>query len=130
MNVFVKRARTLIGCRFRPQGRVAELGLDCVGMACATYRIPPESIPCDYRMRGAEVGRLQAHLNRFFRAVRKPRPGDLLTLQVAPDQFHLAVLSERGFIHADAGLRRVVEAPGAPPWPILSIHRRRKSIEK
>src|SRR5262245_58328797 len=122
MNAFVKRARALVGSRFRPQGRDPLRGLDCVGLVCAAYRIPAEEIPCDYRMRGRNADRLQAHLGRFFRTVREPRPGDLVTFQVAPDQLHLAVLSDRGFIHADAGLRTVVETPGVSPWPILSIH--------
>ncbi|NUT00729.1 MAG: peptidoglycan endopeptidase [Sphingomonas sp.] len=131
MSFVVKRARALCGCRFRPQGRTPELGLDCVGLACAVYRIPANRIPNDYRLRSGDADRLQNYVEQFFRKVRKAWPGDLLTLRVAPDQLHLAILSERGFIHADAGLRRVVETPGPPPWPILSVHRRRrKPIEK
>jgi hypothetical protein len=37
-----------------------------------------------------------------------------------PAQLHLAILTGRGFIHADARLRRVVETPGRPdPAPIM-----------
>ena len=129
MSVFVERARALVGCRFRPQGRDPELGLDCVGLACATYRLPVEHVPRDYRLRGDDK-RLQSQLARYFTVISAARPGDLAVLGVAADQLHFALLSERGFIHADAGLRKVVETPGSPPWPILSTHRRRKTVEK
>jgi hypothetical protein len=49
----------------------------------------------------------------------------LLLFSVAADQRHLAVLTERGFVHADAGLRQVVETPGPPAWRVLSAWRRR-----
>ena len=51
--------------------------------------------------------------------------GDLLVCSVAADQLHLAILTDRGLVHADARLRMVVETPGAAPWPVLSVHRRR-----
>lgn len=123
----VERARTLVGCRFRPQGRVPELGLDCIGLACAAYRIPSAGIPSDYRLRGDHRGQLVSGLRSRFRRVAKSaaKAGDLILLEVAPDQLHLAILTDRGFVHADARLRKVVETPGAPPWPILSVHRRR-----
>ena len=127
----MKRARAMLGCRFRPQGRDTKLGLDCIGLTCAAYRLPADQIPADYRSRNGDEKRLRPHLDRFFRQVRAARVGDLLLLRVALDQLHFVVLSERGFIHADAGLRKVVETPGAPPWPIVSVHRRRRNpIEK
>ena len=32
-------------------------------------------------------------------------------------------VSRGGFVHADAQLRRVVERPGEPPWPVIGIWR-------
>ena len=127
MDRNVERARALVGCRFRPQGRNPELGLDCIGLACAAYRIPTTGIPFDYRLRGDHRGQLVNGLRVWFRRIAKPdaKAGDLMLLEVAPDQLHVAILTERGFVHADARLRKVVEAPGAPIWPILSVHRRR-----
>ena len=128
MDGIVERARALIGCRFRPQGRDPQTGLDCIGLACAAYRVPTTEIPFDYRLRGNHYGQLVNGLRPWFRRVAKAggRAGDLVLLEVAPDQFHVAVLTHAGFVHADARLRKVVEAPGTPIWPILSVHRRRK----
>ena len=129
MNIeAVARARALVGTKFRPQGRAAEYGLDCIGLACAAFQIPAAMVPADYRLRGYDPRRLEEGMRRFFRRTpnRSALPGDLLLLAVAADQLHLAVLTERGFVHADAGLRRVVETPGRPGWPIVSVWRRRK----
>src|SRR5690349_18256969 len=116
-NDVVLRARSVIGCRFRPQGREPEHGLDCIGLVCVAFQIPAESIPRDYRLRGDVLGRLEAELARFFETVAVAGVGDVLVLRAGPDQLHLGIMTERGFIHADAGLRRVVETPGAPSWP-------------
>jgi len=123
-DAVVSRARSLIGCRFRPQGRDAAAALDCVGLVCAAFEI--DGVPRDYRLRGASRARLAAQLDRYFIPVRphEAQPGDVLTLAVAHDQLHLGILTDRGVIHADARLRKVVETPGSPAWPILSAHRR------
>src|SRR5690348_10789303 len=126
-NDVVLRARSLIGCRFRPQGREPEHGLDCVGLVCAAFQIPNELVPRDYRLRRDESGRLEAELAPFCDTVADASAGDVLIMRAAPDQLHLGIMTERGFIHADAGLRRVVETPGMPVWPILSAHRRKRS---
>ena len=49
--------------------------------------------------------------------------GDLLLCRSGPGQLHLAVGVDGGIVHADAGLRRVVERPGAVPWPVLGVWR-------
>lgn len=128
MDGIVERARALVGRRFRPQGRDPQTGLDCIGLACTSYRVPTSEIPFNYRLRGDHRGQLVNGLRAWFREVAKTRAkaGDLVLLEVAPDQLHVAILTERGFVHADARLRKIVEAPGAPIWPILSVHRRRK----
>lgn len=124
----VARARALVGTRFRPQGRTPAHGLDCIGLACAAFDIPSMSVASDYRLRGVDRRLIEQGVMRFFRrvAVESATPGDLLLLSVTADQSHLAVLSERGFVHADAGLRKVVETPGLPSWPVVSAWRRRK----
>jgi hypothetical protein len=126
-NVHAKRARALVGCRFRPQGRDVATGLDCVGVIVAAFGLPGESVRRDYRIRGMHRREIETALVRYFRKIARTRiqPGDVLLMTVAPDQLHLAVRTERGFVHADAGLRKVVETPGAPPWPIVGVWRRR-----
>jgi hypothetical protein len=126
MTEVVSRARSLVGCRFRPQGREPELGLDCVGLVSAVFEIPPEAVPRDYRLRGGALERLKSELKRFFRPVRTAVPGDVLIFEIAADQLHLGINTDRGFIHADAGLRRVVEMPGMPSWRLLSAFRRKE----
>lgn len=128
---FGQRAQALVGRRFRPQGRGAE-GLDCIGVVIETFAIDPAAVARDYRLSGNRVSDLRAELHRFFRKVgsAKARPGDVLLLEAALDQLHLAVRTARGFVHADAGLRRVVETPGEPRWPILGTYRLRRRREK
>ena len=124
------RALALAGVPFRPQGR-DRAGMDCVGMCLATYRIPAEQVRCDYRIRGDHRREVMASLAKWFWRVGKldARAGDLMLLSVASDQLHLAVRTENGFVHADAGLRRVVHTPGDPPWPVIGVYRRRVRIK-
>ena len=121
------RARALVGVPFRPQGRDPLRGLDCAGLARAACGLPASVVRADYKLRGdhrAEVLRgLLPHFRRVSR--RQRRTGDLLLMAVATDQMHLAVLTDRGFVHADARLRKVVETPGEPEWPLIGIFRRR-----
>lgn len=123
----VGRARALVGTRFRPQGRSPGLGLDCLGLVLCVFGLPGENVRCDYRLRGHHRRELMRGLDRNFRrvATSQRRAGDILLLQVAPDQLHLAIVTGLGFVHADARLGKVVETPGAPPWPIIGAFRRR-----
>ncbi|HTG38995.1 MAG TPA: peptidoglycan endopeptidase, partial [Sphingomonas sp.] len=52
--------------------------------------------------------------------------GDVVLMRSGPGQLHLGVLTARGMVHADAMLRRVVERPGPPPWPVIGIWRAQK----
>lgn len=125
--IHAKRAASLIGTRFRAQGRDREQGLDCVGLCLAAYRLPAALARDDYRLRGEHRRELEAAILTIFRPVApsKAKAGDLLLLMPAPDQPHLAILTGQGFIHADARLRRVVETPGRPPWPVGGTYRLR-----
>jgi len=122
-----ERAAALVGSRFRPQGRDCATGLDCLGLVLADHRIDPRHAPSDYRLRGEHRAALLAAAGRWFRriAADKARVGDVLVMEPAPDQIHLAILTATGFVHADARLGRVVETPGSPAWPIAAVLRRR-----
>ena len=124
---YAARAQALVGVRFRPQGRGAE-GLDCIGVVTAAFSIPAEQVRADYSLRANDLPEVKAGLLHHFRRVRTNamRPGDVLLLQPGSRQFHLAVRTARGFVHAHAALRRVVEAPGLPKWPLLSVYRKRR----
>ena len=123
---FAERALALVGTRFRPQGRGRE-GLDCVGLVLAAFGIPAADVRSDYRLRDEDPVELDAALLRHFRRLhpRQLAPGDVMLMTVAQRQMHLAVRTSRGFVHAHAGLRRVVETPGLPEWPLVAAFRRR-----
>ena len=126
------RARALVGVPFRAQGRDPARGLDCVGLALAACLLPGRLVRCDYRLRGDHRGELTRELLRHFRRVsrRQRRVGDLILMTVAENQMHLGLLTDRGFVHADARLRRVVETPGGPEWPVIGTYRRRTRRRK
>jgi cell wall-associated NlpC family hydrolase len=124
---FAERARALVGTPFRLQGRGSQ-GLDCVGLAMATYGLADDEVRRNYRMRGDHEAEVRAVLGKRFRraSVTQLRPGDLMVMKVTHEQLHIGVRTKAGFVHAHAGLRRVVETPGAPEWPLLGIYRRRR----
>jgi hypothetical protein len=123
---YAARARALVGTRFCVQGR-GEGGLDCLGVVLATFEIPADAVPRDYRLRGDHLPEIRKGLDLHFRRLRRSqlRSGDVMLLAAAEDQLHLAVRTEQGFVHAHAGIRRVVETPGEPVWPLLGVYRKR-----
>ena len=122
---FAGRARALVGMPFRLQGRSTQ-GLDCVGVAAEVFGLA--GVRRNYRMRGDHADEIRAFLGRDFRRVpaTRIRRGDLMLMRLAHDQLHLAVKTDAGFVHAHAGLRRVVETPGMPGWPLIGVYRRRR----
>lgn len=114
-------ARALVGTRFRLHGRSREDGLDCVGMVECALRAAGwiGRAPAGYAVRTGGVDHVAARLaSAGLTRVSDCRPGDILVLTTGPGQLHLAMTTDAGFVHADAGLRRVVERPGDPPWPV------------
>ncbi|MET0360724.1 MAG: peptidoglycan endopeptidase [Sphingobium sp.] len=117
----VAAARALIGVPFRLHGRDPATGIDCVGLAAlALERAGHRGAgPTRYGLRaglpGAERWLAEAGLAR----VVVPGPGDLALVRPSPVQLHLMVRTGCGFIHAHAGVGRVVETPGALGWPLL-----------
>lgn len=89
-------------------------------------RIGAEQVRRDYRLSCADPAEINADFD-LAGFVRMPpaavEEGDILLVRVGPAQLHVVVLTGDGYLHADAGLRRVVEVPGALPWPILSAWR-------
>lgn len=118
----VSRARALIGVRFRPQGRSAAEGVDCIGLAALAIGLRDASR--DYTLRGAPIQRLTARLRAAgLTAVAASAPGDVLVFAPRVNQLHLGVFTGTGLVHCDAGLRRVVERPLPFPWPQIGIWR-------
>jgi lipoprotein Spr len=122
MSDLAARARALIGARFRLHGRDPATGLDCIGLVAWAAEAPA---PTGYALRGGDPRRIAAALEAagFVPAAAARRPGDVLLMRPGPGQLHLGILSDGGLIHADAGLGRVVERPGAPDWEIIGTWR-------
>jgi murein DD-endopeptidase / murein LD-carboxypeptidase len=117
MNVVERAALTLVGAPFRLHGRDPATGLDCVGVvAAATGR----AAPTGYTLRGPDPDRVAPMIEAagLIRTIEKS-PGDVVLMRTGPGQLHLGVLTSGGLVHADAGLRRVVERPGPPEWEII-----------
>ncbi|NJC32830.1 cell wall-associated NlpC family hydrolase [Sphingomonas jejuensis] len=121
----VARARGVVGTPFRLHGRGRE-GIDCVGLVAVAWAV--ERVPTGYPLRGGTLAAVSASLSTIgAKAVAEARAGDIVAARPGPAQLHLVVLTEGGFIHADAGLRRVVEVPGAVPWPVAGMWRKEVS---
>jgi len=118
----VARARALVGGRFRSQGRDAVRGVDCVGLVAAALGKRPERD--DYALRGNRIERVEQGLHAVgLRPADRVTAGDVLVMRSGAEQLHLGLWTGDGLVHADARLRRVVERPGDPPWPIISVWR-------
>lgn len=120
------RACALVGTRFRPQGRNARDGLDCVGTAALAAGIPADKVPRDYALRGqslAEIERRLRDLGCRPVAGNALGLGDVVVCQAGPAQYHMVVITPFGFVHADAGLRRVVQRPYPIPWTLAGAWR-------
>jgi len=118
----VAAARALVGVRFRPQGRGRTSGLDCIGLVVEAFDI--DAAPVNYDVRGEARAELEAGLSMAgFAPAADRKGGDVLAMRSAPGQLHLGVWTGHGIVHADARLRRVVERPGEPPWPVLGTWR-------
>ncbi|MBC2778306.1 NlpC/P60 family protein [Parasphingopyxis marina] len=127
-DIIVGAARGCIGAPFRFQGRDPATGLDCVGLAAHAYRAAGASpvLPQGYALRGQRLPDVSTWIEASgLRRIDAPSvgAGGLLLLDPGARQLHLAIHSGAGFIHADLGLRRTVETPGAPRWPVLAAWR-------
>lgn len=126
----VARARALVGVRFRPQGRTPQEGLDCLGVVAAATAIDVERVPDDYPLRGGKIEAAEAGFEQAGFVRLQPseaQAGDVLIAGSGPGQLHAVVLTPGGYVHAHAGLRRVVETPGTVPWPGLAAWRLSRS---
>jgi cell wall-associated NlpC family hydrolase len=116
-------AERLVGVPFRLHGRDPARELDCVGLVAAALAAigRPVSAPCGYRLKQVRIDRLlgAARLSGLADASGPVEPGDVLLVCAGPAQPHLVVAATAGgFVHAHAGLGRVVLAPPPLGWPV------------
>lgn len=120
--ILARAARDLVGTPFRLHGRDPAVGLDCVGLlgaalAAAGHRA---ALPTGYRLRQRDIGPwlALAGAHGFEEAGGAIWPGDVLLVRPGPVQHHLLIAGPAGeFLHAHAGLGRVVATPPPAPWP-------------
>lgn len=121
----VTAARGCVGTRFRSQGRVAGIGLDCIGVALVAAQAAGIgfTVP-SYALGGDHEAELEAALaRRGCLVVAAAAPGDLVVAAPARGRRHIGVRTPGGVIHAHAGLGRVVEGPLDPGWTIIGAWR-------
>lgn len=117
-------AERLIGTPFRLHGRLAQSGIDCIGLlAVSLERIgKPLALPTGYPLRLQTLaGWLPDPAACGFEAVSPPfASGDVILLRPGLAQFHLAIADRTGgWVHAHAGLRRVVCQNARPVGAII-----------
>lgn len=116
-------SQALVGAPFRLHGRDPATGLDCVGVATAALRHCGRRViePMGYGFRNRSIAPLLgfAEANGLRETDDPTAAGDILLVRPGPGQHHLLIATVGDcFIHAHAGLRRVVAQPGPLPWPI------------
>ncbi len=113
--------RALVGAPFRLHGRDPATGLDCVGVAAIVFGV--RDVPRGYSVRTADGAGVAGLIDAagLTRVWREPVAGDLVLVKSGPAQCHLVVITAAGFVHADAGIGRVVETPGPVPWTVIAI---------
>jgi len=120
---FAAAAEALVGARFRLRGRDPATGLDCVGLIEAALAATGTevSLPIGYALKMRRVEGLPGLAKDlgYAEAAGAPQPGDVLLFQIAPAQFHFAIRTAEGFVHAHAGLGRVVLSPRLPDWLVV-----------
>lgn len=114
----------LVGCRFRLHGRDPATGLDCVGVISAALATSGQyrPLPTDYalRMRDARPARDLAREFGFIEVSGQMHAGDAVLFEVGPCQFHVAVACGDGrFVHAHAGLKRVICSEPGQAWSVI-----------
>ena len=121
-QALAKAAQDLVGTRFRLHGRDPARGLDCIGLVGAAFAAigRPVAIPAGYRLRQLEIDRWLTAAERagLTRAEGPMQAGDIVSARPGPAQHHLLIAGTADmFVHAHAGLGRVVATPGPLPWP-------------
>ncbi|MGL5837979.1 MAG: peptidoglycan endopeptidase [Sphingorhabdus sp.] len=119
-----KRALQAVGTPYRLFGRVAGKSLDCVGLVLTALgpEYPHNLRGLHYSLKGDQIAKARACFagTRFLETEADGlcHPGDLILVAPGPSQLHFMVCVFGGWVHADAGLGRVVMRPGELPWPI------------
>lgn len=114
-------SRDLVGARFCLNGRDPATGLDCLGVLAAALAATGRPARFPVRSTLRRLGHFDAGAIAgaagLIQAAGVVVLGDVVLVRCSPIQLHvlLAVGGER-YVHAHAGLRRVVLGPRDPGW--------------
>ncbi len=117
-------AAALVGTPWRLHGRDPTTGLDCIGLLGAALAAVgrPVVLPTGYplRLRALDGWLPDPGKLGFVPALGPDAAGDVVLLRLGPAQVHLAMAAPQGgWIHAHAGLRKVVCQDALPRGQIL-----------
>ncbi|MGB5484863.1 peptidoglycan endopeptidase [Parasphingorhabdus sp.] len=124
-----EKAMSLCGSAFRLHGRDPKGGVDCIGLAdqCLLSADFDCGVPNGYSIRGGSEGAINEFMTSIgfdrFAPSSELLDGDIVLARPSPVQWHFLIRAKDGFVHAHAGLGKVVFCPGDSPWPIVSIFR-------
>ena len=118
------KALALVGAPFRLHGREAATGLDCVGVLAAALAAcgATPRLPTGYVLHNRTLPYLDEYVlgNDFADATGPLAASDVVLVRVGPCQVHLLIaVGDEQFVHAHAGLRRVICGELPANWPIL-----------
>lgn len=124
----VAAAMDLVGCPFRLRGRDPETGIDCVGVIAEvlTRTGGTAHTPGEYALRNTSIQVLlaSAEASGLVPTQDAAEAGTVVLFDLGADQFHLAIAVGNGnFVHAHAGLRKVVHGKADPSWKSAAIWR-------
>lgn len=122
-DAIARRALHAVGTPFRLFGRKVEVALDCVGLVL--YAADMSEPAARYALKGDYLETLKSAANQNgFKAERYPdHNGDIVLANCGLRQQHLMIRAPGGWVHAHAGLGRVVHTPGPLPWPLIAAWR-------
>lgn len=109
----VETARTYLGVPFKHLGR-SHAGIDCVGLVCVSARSALGAFAdfIDYPPQ-PKTAMVYRHVRDRCDRIRADdaMEGDLVLIHRHGTSTHFGILTDRGVIHADSSLQKVVEHP-------------------
>lgn len=117
------RALQSVGTPFRLYGRKIGVALDCAGVV--SHALDLRDPWFNYGLKGDYLDLMTSIANQIglLQAEAGCREGDIVVADCGARQLHLLVRAQSGWVHAHAGLRRVVHTPGISPWPLIAAWR-------
>jgi murein DD-endopeptidase / murein LD-carboxypeptidase len=118
-----ERARREIGTAFRLHGRSPGVALDCVGLVATAIGV--SDAPAGYSLKGNHHFQIESYFrgSGFALVDGNAENGDIAVVHIAAQHQHLMIRAGSGWVHAHAGLGRIVHTPDQAPWPIIALWR-------